>query len=106
MLRLIRDMTLAGIGALELARETAKKRVDELVKRGEASQDERTRLVRDILDRLQARSEEFRRRVDERMEKRTSRIRMARKKDIEELSQKVDSLTEQIAKLEKAARAK
>lgn len=106
MLRLIRDMTLAGIGALELARETAKKRVDELVKRGEASQDERTRLVRDILDRLQARSEEFRRRVDERMEKRASRIRMARKKDIEELSQKVDSLTEQIAKLEKAARAK
>lgn len=104
MLRLARRTTLAGIGALFLARERTKRGVDELVKRGEGSQREGAKLVRGVFDRLEAGSRALRRRIDDQMERRTSRVRIARGRDLEKLGSKVDSLAEQVSRLEKTLR--
>lgn len=105
MLRLIRRTTLAGIGLFSLARERARRQVDELIKRGEESQQEGAKLVRGVFDRLEIRSETLRKRIGQEVERRASRARASWRRDLEELGSKVDRLTEQVSRLEKNLRA-
>ena len=46
----LRKLTLASIGAIELTREKAEEMLDELVKRGEMTNDERAEAVKNFVN--------------------------------------------------------
>jgi len=92
----VMDTLLAlGLGALSMTREKAKKIVDELVKRGEVKLEE----SKELIDRMVARGEEeraeLRKLIKEELERAKSGL--ATRKDIEELSAKIDALAERLA---------
>jgi len=103
MLDLIKRAMLLGIGTIDLAREKVEKMADELVKRGEMSEDERAKFVKDLMERAQKRAEEFKNKVDESVEKAIPRFMRKRDEQIAELGKKIDKLIERIERLERSA---
>ncbi len=90
------DTLLAlGIGALSMTRERAKKIVDELVKKGEVRLEE----SRTLIDKMTSRGEEERAELRKLLEEGLERAKtgIATRKDIEELSAKIDALAEKLA---------
>ena len=59
MLDLLRKATLAGIGALTLTEERARKLVDELVEQGRMSREEGEGVIREMLHKTEASREEW-----------------------------------------------
>ncbi len=91
----VMDTLLAlGFGALSMTREKAKKIVDELVKRGEVRLEE----SKDLIDKLVARGEEERAEMHKLLKEELERAKsgLATRKDIEELSAKIDALAEKL----------
>ncbi len=90
------DTLLAlSFGALSMTRERAKEIVDELVKKGEVRLEE----SRSLIDKMTSRGEEERAELSKLIEEELKRAKtgVATRKDIEELSAKVDALAEKLA---------
>jgi polyhydroxyalkanoate synthesis regulator phasin len=88
----------AGIGVLSLTKEKARALADDLVKRGEARQDE----VEELVDRWAKRGEEeretLRKLVKDETERALSAVSVATKADIAALNKKIETLTERLGK--------
>ena len=99
MAGLIEKSLLMGLGALSLTRDKVVQFVNRMVEEGEVKPEE----VPDIVDRLVARGEEdreeMRKMVREELDKRKLRAPLASRKDIEELSQKIDELAAWVEEL-------
>jgi poly(hydroxyalkanoate) granule-associated protein len=101
MFELIRRTVLAGLGAATLTKEKADKLVDELIKRGEATAEERPNLVRDLLARTEESKKELEGKVNEAVESAIERLGIPSKADLDALSGKIDQLTGKVDKMEK-----
>ena len=99
MAGLIEKSMLLGLGALSMTRDKVVHLVNEMVEEGEVKQEE----VPDVVDRLVARGEqdreELRKMVREELDKLRIRVPLASRKDIEELSQKIDDLAAKVEEL-------
>jgi polyhydroxyalkanoate synthesis regulator phasin len=84
-----------GFGVLSMTRERAKEIVDELVTKGEVRLEESKALI----DRMVSRGEEERAELRKLIEEELKRAKpgIATRKDIEELSAKIDALAEKLA---------
>ena len=91
---------LAGLGLFDLTKEKAEKIVDDLVKRGELSKGDKAAAIKELLKGHDERMKKLREKIDERVEKVTSKIRGVKKQDLEELSQRIDQLAKAIEGLE------
>jgi len=91
---------LAGLGLFDLTREKAEKIVDDLIKRGEVSKSDKAKAVKEIIKGHEERMKKLKDKIDERVEKLSRKIRMAKKDDLDELGKKVDQLTKVVEKLE------
>ncbi len=90
------DTLLAlGFGALSMTRERAKKIVDELVKKGEVRLEESKALIDKMTSRGEEERAELRKLIEEGLER--AKTGLVTRKDIEELSAKIDSLAEKLA---------
>ena len=101
MVDLVKKAMLAGIGALTVTREKVEELVDDLIKRGELSKDDRAKFVRELLEKAEVHSREVKKWVDERVKGAVSRVKPAREEEVEVLRKQVDDLTKTIACLER-----
>ncbi|HOK36340.1 MAG TPA: hypothetical protein PLR72_03670, partial [Paludibacteraceae bacterium] len=65
MSEIIKNAVLAGIGLISLTREKAEEFAKELIKKGELSENEKAKFVKDVLEQ----SEKSKREIEEKIEK-------------------------------------
>lgn len=98
----VRKVLLAGVGAVALTVEAVEDMVDKLVERGELSEEEGRKLMRDIFERRKKHArkaeEEMNKRIDELM----SRFDIPTKAEFEGLSAKIGELARKVDELKKA----
>ena len=91
MLQIAEKTFLTGLGALSLAREKAKKVVDELSRKGETARDEIGEFTRKLEDRGKDEKESLCESIGRKC---PEQLRFATRQDIERLEQKLDELKE------------
>lgn len=96
MAGLIERSILFGLGVLTLTRDKVRQFVDRLVEEGEVRTEEAPGMVDRLVARGEAEREELRRVVREELDKVRAGIPLTPRKDIEELSHKIDKLTAQV----------
>ena len=99
MAGLIERSLLAGLGVLTLTRDKVGQFVDKLVEEGEVKPEEAPSIVDRLVSRGEAEREELRKLVREELDKARASAPVIVRKDIEELSQKIDELTARIEEL-------
>jgi polyhydroxyalkanoate synthesis repressor PhaR len=105
MVDLVKKAMLAGIGAFAVTKEKVEELVDDLIKKGEMSKDERAKFVRELVDKAEARSQEAKKWVDQRVKVSMSKLKMAKAEDLEALGKQMTDLTKAISRLEKKLKA-
>ncbi len=101
MLDFIRKATLAGIGALTLSEERARKLVEELVEQGRMSREEGENIVQEMLHRAEASREEWEGRVRDMVQEGFRRMDLVPRKDLEFLEEQLRSLERRVHELER-----
>lgn len=92
---------LFGLGLFDLTKEKAEKIADEMIKRGEMSQSDKAKAVKELLKGHEERINKLKAKVDERVEEITTKIRGKEKEELAHLHKKIDDLAKVIEKLEK-----
>jgi polyhydroxyalkanoate synthesis repressor PhaR len=92
---------LFGLGVFDLTKEKAEKLVDEMIKRGEMSQSDKAKAVKELLKGHDERMQKLNAKIDETVEKVTAKVRGKEKEELTKLHQKLDNLTKVVEKLEK-----
>jgi len=92
---------LFGLGVFDLTKEKAEKLVDEMIKRGEMSQSDKAKAVKELLKGHDERIKKLNAKIDETVEKVTAKVRGKEKDELAKLHQKLDNLTKVVEKLEK-----
>ncbi len=104
MLDIIRKAALAGIGALTLTEERARKLIDELVEQGRLSREEGESLVRDLLAKTEASREEWETRIRDMVQEVFRKMDLVPRKDFERLEEQFKALERRVADLERRER--
>jgi len=92
---------LFGVGLFDLTREKAEKIVDEMIKRGEMSQSDKAKAVKELLKGHDERMKKLKTKIDESVEKVTAKVKGKEKEELAKLHKKIDELTKVVEKLEK-----
>ena len=92
---------LFGLGVFDLTREKAEKIVDEMIKRGEMSQSDKAKAVKELLKGHDDRMKKLKTKIDESVEKVTAKVKGKEKEELAKLHKKIDELTKIVEKLEK-----
>lgn len=98
----VRKVLLAGIGAIALAQEEIEEFVNRLVERGEIAEKDGRKLVREVMDKRKKETEKAEDEVTRRVEGVLDRMSVPSKADIELLSQKISELSKKVDELKKA----
>ena len=101
MFELIQKTILAGIGAATMTKEKVEGLVDELVKRGEVTSEERPRIVQDLLTRVEENERVFEEKVSKTVEKAICRLGIPTKAGLDVLNEKMDRLTRKVDQMGK-----
>jgi len=99
MAGLIERSLLLGLGVLTLTRDKVKQFVDKLVEEGEVKPEEAPGIIDKLVTRGEAEREERRKLGRRELDKARIGIPRASRKDIEELSQKIDALAAKVEEL-------
>lgn len=95
---IVRNALLAGFGVQEKVKEF----VDELVKKGQLSESQGAKLVREWTERADKSSEQLNKSLSELINKALEKMNLPTKDDIERIDRKIRSLSQRIKKLEGA----
>lgn len=98
----MRKAFLAGIGALDLAREKAEEMMGRLAERGEKVREERRAYWEKKLSRRQARLNKMQANMQKRMGRLMNLLNVPTRSDIEGLNEKVEELSRKIDAFQKA----
>jgi len=93
----VQKAVMAGLGMQEKAKEF----VDELVKKGELSEMQGAKLIKEWSEKAGATKDEFDKSIKDLVSKAVEKINFPTKKEFEELNKKVEALSEMVKKLEK-----
>jgi|HigsolmetaAR202D_1030399.scaffolds.fasta_scaffold09187_6 poly(hydroxyalkanoate) granule-associated protein len=100
----LRKLVLASIGAVAFTRDEAEAFVNKLVERGEIAQKDGEKLVQEVRSRLRDNRSPFQQlgeRVEQRIESALNIFNIPTKRDLDELSAKIATLTERVEELRK-----
>ncbi len=92
----VRNALLAGLGMQEKVKEF----IDELVKKGQLSESQAAKLVKEWSEKAEKGTEGFTKNFSEIIAKTMEKMNLPTKEDIEKLSKKVQNLSGRIKKLE------
>lgn len=106
MLDFIRKATLAGIGALTLTEERARRLVDELVEQGRVSKEEGETLVREMLAKTESSRDEWDARIREMVQEAFRKMDLVPRKDLSLLEEQLRLLEKRVADLERLEHAR
>jgi len=89
-----------GLGLAVVTKEQAQKVVDELVEKGELSQQESREFVSDLVERGQATKKELDDRINQKMDQVKADMNVATKEEVEELKKRIKQLELQLNQLQ------
>ncbi|MGB8658066.1 MAG: polyhydroxyalkanoate synthesis regulator DNA-binding domain-containing protein [Candidatus Zixiibacteriota bacterium] len=92
---------LFGLGLFDLTKEKAEKIVDEMIQRGEMSQSDKAKAVRELLKGHEERINKFKEKVDQRVGEIAAKVRGKEREELSQLHKKLDELTKVVERLEK-----
>jgi poly(hydroxyalkanoate) granule-associated protein len=96
-----RKILLAGIGAMALAQEEIEKFVHQLIERGEIAEKDGRKLLREVMDKRKKEAEKAEDEVTKRVETVLDRMSVPSKADIDALSAKISELSKKVDELKK-----
>jgi polyhydroxyalkanoate synthesis regulator phasin len=96
VIEIIRNALLAGFGVQEKVKEF----IDELVKKGELSESEGAKLVKEWSEKVEKNTEDIGKSLNEVVTKALEKMKLPSKDDIAKLNEKVDVLAGRVSKLE------
>ncbi len=96
---ILKKTVLASIGVFEITKSKAEEIVDTLIKQGEVAKSKRSEAILELLDKAESSTKDFKERVSKDIETAIENMKVARKKDLEDLSKKVDDLAESVRRL-------
>jgi len=85
----IKKAMLLGLGLISLTKEKAEEIVDDLIKRGEVSREERFKTVDKLLREAEKKEEELTGKINETVQKTITQIGLVSKKDLEAISKRL-----------------
>lgn len=91
---------LAGLGLFDLTKEKAEKMVNELIQRGELSQSEKAKAVKEMLKGHEERAKKLKEKIDQRVDKVVEKVRGKTAQELLELNKKIEKLSKAIERLE------
>ncbi len=94
----LRNALLAGFGVQEKVKEF----VDDLVKKGELSESQGAKLVREWSEKFEKNTEDLSKSLNEMVGKTLEKMNLSTKDDIQKLNEKVDTLSSRVSKMEGA----
>ncbi len=92
----VRKALLAGIGVQEKVKEF----IDELIKKGELSEAEGAKLIREWTEKAEKSTEGLRQSLTELVNSTLEKMKLPTREEIERLEKKIDRLSERLKKLE------
>jgi polyhydroxyalkanoate synthesis repressor PhaR len=98
---IFKKTVLFGLGVFDLTKEKAESIVDDMIKRGEMSQSDKAKAVKELLKGHDERMEKLKNKIDESVEKVTAKVKGKDKEEMANLHKKIDELTKMVEKLEK-----
>lgn len=96
---ILKKTVLASIGVFEITKSKAEEIVDTLIKEGEIAKTKRSEAILELLDKAETSTRDLKERISKDVEITIENLKVARKKDLEELNRKVDDLAEQVRKI-------
>ncbi len=99
---IIKGALFAGIGVQEKVKEY----LDELVKKGQLSESQGAKLLKEWTERAEKTSEEMNKVIADMVHKTLEKMNLPTKEDIEELNKKIKTLSQRVKKLEESMQAK
>lgn len=93
---IIRNAMLLGFGVQEKVKEF----VDEVVKKGELSESQGAKLVREWTEKAEKNTEDISNTLNDLLKKTIDKMKLPSKEDLDKLSEQISELTERIKKLE------
>jgi poly(hydroxyalkanoate) granule-associated protein len=92
VLESVRKIMLAGVGALALTEEKLESFVQELIKKGELTQEEGKKTLKELREKMAQNKRELEEYVQRKIENSVKKMHLATKKDVEELEKRVSDL--------------
>lgn len=102
LLEAARKVLLAGIGAFALAQEEVEEFINRLIERGEIAEKDGRKLLREIMDKRKKQAERAEDELTRRVENVLERMSVPTKADIEALGEKISELAKKVDELKKA----
>jgi polyhydroxyalkanoate synthesis regulator phasin len=100
LLDIIRNAMLAGFGVQEKVMEF----VDDLVKKGELSESQGAKLVKEWSEKADKNAEDISKTLNDLLKKTIEKMKLPTKEEVDKLSEQVNILSEKIRKLEETGR--
>ena len=94
----IRNALLAGFGVQEKVKDF----VDELVKKGELSESQGAKLVKEWTEKVEKNTEDVSKSLSEAVTKALDKMKLATKEDMDKLNEKIDALNARVSTMETA----
>lgn len=96
----LRKAFLAGVGAMLLTRERAEELVNKLVKKGELSEEEQPKVIKELRTKVEESKKEWEKKICETVEKTLEKMNIPTKSQLDELKAKLDQLSQKIERTE------
>jgi polyhydroxyalkanoate synthesis regulator phasin len=100
MADLFEKTLLAGLGLFDLTKEKAERIVNELIKRGELSQSDKAKAVKEMLKGHEERTKKLKEKIDQQVDKVVEKVKGTTAQELSELNKKIEKLSKAIEKLE------
>ncbi len=94
---LLKKVLYFGLGVAASTAEKVEEIVDEMVKKGELSESDKAKTMKDFMDKAQENAKIFRAQVEETVKEVLEKIPLYSKKEIDELKSRITVLEEKIA---------
>lgn len=100
MKELIKKAFYLGVGAAMVTKDKVEEFVDELIKKGEASQAEKGKLIDEFMEKAKEREKEIADRVKTLVRKNVEELKVPRKKDLDAVNKRIEALEKKIEQLQ------
>lgn len=98
---ILKKIVYASIGAFSLTKDKVEELVDELVKRGEVTHEEKSKVIKETMSRIEERSKQAKVWIEDAVNVAAEKMKPQFQKDIVKLQEEVELLQRQMAKLKK-----
>ena len=93
----IKKAMLLGRGWISLTKEKAEEIVDDLIKRGEVSREEKFKMMDELLREAERKEEELTGKINETVQKTITQIGLVSKKDLEAISERLAEIEKRMS---------